>query len=87
MANRKREVYKPKPITEGKRNLIQGLLQEYNIPVSYTHLDVYKRQVLNYHPHIFGKINVFSDYFTIYSDCSVCRMHKSTDAFHQHCFS
>ena len=28
-----------------------------------------------------------SDYFTIYSDCSVCRMHKSTDAFHQHCFS
>ena len=31
MANRKREVYKPKPMTEGKRNLIQGLLQEYNI--------------------------------------------------------
>ena len=25
MANRKREVYKPKPMTEGKRNLIQGL--------------------------------------------------------------
>ena len=32
MANRKREVYKPKPMTEGKRNLIQGLLQEYDIP-------------------------------------------------------
>ena len=31
MANRKKEVYKPKPMTEGKRNLIQGLLQEYNI--------------------------------------------------------
>lgn len=31
MANRKREVYKPKPMTEGKRNLIQGLLQEYDI--------------------------------------------------------
>ena len=31
MANRKREVYKPKPMTEGKRNLIQGLLQEYSI--------------------------------------------------------
>lgn len=30
MANRKKEVYKPKPMTEGKRNLIQGLLQEYD---------------------------------------------------------
>ena len=27
MANRKKEVYKPKPMTEGKRNLIQGLFQ------------------------------------------------------------
>ena len=26
MANRKKQVYKPKPMTEGKRNLIQGLL-------------------------------------------------------------
>jgi len=26
MANRKKEVYKPKPMTEGKRNIIQGLL-------------------------------------------------------------
>ena len=25
MANRKKEVYKPKPMTEGKRNIIQGL--------------------------------------------------------------
>ena len=31
MANRKKEVYKPKPMNEGKRNIIQGLLQEYNI--------------------------------------------------------
>lgn len=31
MANRKKEVYKPKPMTEGKRNLIQGLLKEYDI--------------------------------------------------------
>lgn len=31
MANRKKEVYKPKPMTEGKKNLIQGLLQEYDI--------------------------------------------------------
>ncbi len=31
MANKKRNVYKPKPMTEGKRNLIQGLLQEYDI--------------------------------------------------------
>jgi len=31
MANKKKEVYKPKPMTEGKRNIIQGLLQEYDI--------------------------------------------------------
>jgi len=31
MANRKKQVYKSKPMTEGKRNLIQGLLQEYDI--------------------------------------------------------
>ena len=31
MANRKKEVYKPKPMTEEKRNIIQGLLQEYDI--------------------------------------------------------
>ena len=31
MANRKKNVYKPKPMTEGKRNIIQGLLQEYDI--------------------------------------------------------
>ena len=31
MANRKKEVYKPKPMTEGKRNIIQGLLQDYDI--------------------------------------------------------
>ena len=31
MANRKKEVYKPKPMTEGKRNIIQSLLQEYEI--------------------------------------------------------
>ena len=31
MANRKKKVYKPKPLTEGKRNIIQGLLQEYDI--------------------------------------------------------
>lgn len=31
MASRKKEVYKVKPMTEGKRNIIQGLLQEYDI--------------------------------------------------------
>ena len=31
MAGKKHEVYKPKPMTEGKRNIIQGLLQEYDI--------------------------------------------------------
>ena len=30
MANKKKEYYKPGPMTEGKRNIIQGLLQEYN---------------------------------------------------------
>ena len=27
MANRKKEIYKPKPMTEGKRNIIQGLFR------------------------------------------------------------
>ena len=31
MADRKNEVYRPKPMTEGKRNLIQESLQEYDI--------------------------------------------------------
>lgn len=31
MANRKKEVYKVKPMTEGKKNIIQGLLEEYDI--------------------------------------------------------
>ena len=31
MANRKKEIYKSKPMTEGKRNFIQRLLQEYDI--------------------------------------------------------
>jgi transposase-like protein len=31
MANKKKEVYRPKPMTEGKQALIQGLLQEYDI--------------------------------------------------------
>lgn len=31
MANKKKNVYEAKPMTEGKRNLIQGLLQEYEI--------------------------------------------------------
>lgn len=31
MANKKKEVYKIKPMTEGKRNIIAGLLQEYDI--------------------------------------------------------
>ena len=31
MAYKKKEVYKPKPMTEGKRNIIRGLLTEYDI--------------------------------------------------------
>ncbi len=34
MANKKRNVYNPKPMTKGKRNLIQGLLQEYEIEMA-----------------------------------------------------
>lgn len=31
MANKKKEIYKPKPMTEGKRSIIQSLIQEYDI--------------------------------------------------------
>ena len=31
MAYKKKEVYKVKPMTEGKRNIIRGLLEEYDI--------------------------------------------------------
>ena len=31
MANKKKEVFRSGPMTEGKRNIIQGLLQEYDI--------------------------------------------------------
>ena len=31
MANKKKEYYKPGPMTKGKRNIIQGLLHEYDI--------------------------------------------------------
>lgn len=31
MVNRKKEVFRPGPMTEGKRNIIRGLLQEYDI--------------------------------------------------------
>ncbi len=31
MANKKKEYYKPGPMMDGKRNIIRGLLQEYNI--------------------------------------------------------
>ena len=30
MTNKKKEVYRPRPMTEGKRNIIQGLVQEYD---------------------------------------------------------
>ena len=31
MANKKKDVYRPKPMTEGKKAVIQGLLDEYDI--------------------------------------------------------
>ena len=31
MANKKKEVFRPGPMTEGKRSIIQSLLKEYNI--------------------------------------------------------
>ena len=42
MANRKKEVYKPKPMTEGKRNVIQGLHREYDIQTAEDIQDVLK---------------------------------------------
>lgn len=42
MANRKKEVYKPKPMTEGKRSIIQGLLQEYDIETAQDIQDALK---------------------------------------------
>ena len=44
MAREKKPVHRVQ-MTEGKRNIIHQLLEEYDIPVSYTHLDVYKRQL------------------------------------------
>ena len=29
--SKKKEVYRPKPMTENKRNLIQGLFEEYGL--------------------------------------------------------
>ena len=48
MANRKKEVYKPKPMTEGKRNLIQGLFQEYDIQSA----DDIQETFVHYHRYI-----------------------------------
>ena len=31
MVTKKKDVYKPKPMTDGKRKIIQGLLEEYDI--------------------------------------------------------
>ena len=31
MTYKKKDVYKPKPMTEGKRDIIRGLLTEYDI--------------------------------------------------------
>ena len=31
MAGKKKEVYKVKPLTDGKRNVIRGLIEEYDI--------------------------------------------------------
>lgn len=42
MATKKRNVYKPKPMTEGKKNLIQGLLQEYEIESAQDIQDAFK---------------------------------------------
>ncbi len=35
MANKKKDVYSPKPMTEGKKVVIQGLLDEYDILSSH----------------------------------------------------
>ena len=41
MANRKKELYKPGAMTEGKRNIIRGLLQEYNIESAAGHVNTF----------------------------------------------
>lgn len=51
MANRKKEVYKPKPMTEGKRNLIQGLPQEYDIQSAKDIQDAPFLQLLHFPMH------------------------------------
>lgn len=42
MANIKKEVYRPRQMTEGKHNLIQGLLQEYGIKIPEDIQDTFK---------------------------------------------
>ena len=37
MANKKKEVFRPGPMTEGKRNIIQGLLQELQKSRTFLH--------------------------------------------------
>ena len=52
MANRKKEVYRPGPMTEGKRNIIQGLLQEYNIESANDIQEALKDLLCYYHPEL-----------------------------------
>ncbi|WP_081667596.1 hypothetical protein [Butyrivibrio sp. MB2005] len=42
MANKRRDVYKAKPMTEGKKAVIQGLLNEYDIQTAEDIQDAFK---------------------------------------------
>lgn len=50
MGRKKKEVYKVKPLTEGKKNIIQSLIEEYDIETAeYQHRIVHMiRNTLKY---------------------------------------
>ena len=57
MANRKKDVYKVKPMTEGKRNIIRGLLEEYDIETAED-IQAALRDLLGGTINVGGKINL-----------------------------
>ena len=58
MANKKKEVYRPGPMTEGKRNIIQGLLQEYDIQSAADIQEALKDRMLHRHGYTAADVSV-----------------------------
>ena len=50
MANKKKEVYKVKPLTEGKKNIITALLEEYDIEIAEDIQDALKEKFVQFIP-------------------------------------